>query len=82
MHGANGYLVDQFLRSGTNLRTDAYGGPIENRVRFLREVMQAVTGEIGGARTGLRLSPGAPVNDAQEPNAQPLFNLAPSNWRR
>lgn len=76
VHGANGYLVDQFLRSGTNLRTDAYGGAIEHRVRFLREVMHAVTGEIGGARTGLRLSPGAPVNDAQEPDPQPLFNLA------
>jgi N-ethylmaleimide reductase len=76
VHGANGYLVDQFLRSGTNLRDDAYGGGIQNRVRFLREVMRAVTGEIGGGRTGLRLSPAAPVNDAQEGDPQPLFNLA------
>ncbi|MEN9544612.1 MAG: hypothetical protein RLZZ598_1445 [Pseudomonadota bacterium] len=76
VHGANGYLIDQFLRSGTNLRDDEYGGPIQHRVRFLREVMQAVTGEIGGGRSGIRLSPGAPVNDAQEPDPQPLFNLA------
>ena len=57
VHGANGYLIDQFLRDSVNDRSDAYGGSIENRVRLLREVMQAVTGAIGGGRTGLRLSP-------------------------
>jgi N-ethylmaleimide reductase len=74
VHGANGYLIDQFLRSGTNLRDDAYGGTVENRTRFLVEVLHAVTGEIGHGKVGLRLSPGAPVNDAQEHDPQGLFN--------
>jgi len=64
VHGANGYLIDQFLRDSVNDRSDAYGGPIENRVRFLLEVMRAVTGAIGGGRTGLRLSPVTPSNGA------------------
>jgi len=77
VHGANGYLIDQFLRDSINDRQDAYGGPIEHRVRFLREVMQAVCAEIGGARTGLRLSPVTPVNDAgQDSDAQALFEHA------
>jgi len=70
VHGANGYLIDQFLRDSINDRSDAYGGTIENRIRFLREVMQAVTGAIGGGRTGLRLSPVTPSNDAA-PDSQP-----------
>lgn len=57
VHGANGYLVDQFLRDGSNQRTDEYGGSLENRARFLTEVLEAVTGEIGSHRVGLRLSP-------------------------
>lgn len=73
VHGANGYLLDQFLRSGSNTRTDAYGGSIENRARLLLEVMTAVTQEIGSDRVGLRLSPVTPANDAQDPNPQPLF---------
>ncbi|KAF1018910.1 MAG: N-ethylmaleimide reductase [Paracidovorax wautersii] len=73
IHAANGYLIDQFLRSGTNHRTDAYGGPIENRTRFLFEVVAAITAEIGGARTGIRLSPVTPSNDAFDPEPQPLF---------
>ena len=64
VHGANGYLIDQFLRDSINDRSDAYGGPIQNRTRFLVEVMQAVAGAIGGGRTGLRLSPVTPSNDA------------------
>lgn len=75
IHGANGYLVDQFLRSGTNTRTDAYGGSLENRVRFLDEVVGAVAGAIGGDRTGIRISPVTPANDAGDPAPQPLFNL-------
>jgi N-ethylmaleimide reductase len=74
VHGANGYLLDQFLRSGSNTRTDAYGGGIENRARLLLEVMTAVAQEIGGDRVGLRLSPVTPANDAQDTNPQPLFN--------
>lgn len=57
IHGANGYLIDQFLRRSSNLRTDRYGGSQENRIRFLVEVAEAVAGAIGPARTGLRLSP-------------------------
>lgn len=57
IHAANGYLLDQFLRSTSNHRTDAYGGSIANRVRLLEEVATAVAGEIGAARTGARLAP-------------------------
>jgi len=73
IHGANGYLLDQFLRSGSNQRTDAYGGSIENRARLLLEVMRAVSDEIGADRVGLRLSPVTPANDAHDPDPQPLF---------
>jgi N-ethylmaleimide reductase len=57
VHGANGYLIDQFLRDGANQRTDGYGGSIEKRARFLFEVLTAVTAAIGADRVGLRLSP-------------------------
>ncbi|ABR60095.1 alkene reductase [Sinorhizobium medicae] len=73
IHAANGYLIDQFLRSGSNERTDAYGGSIENRARFLFEVVDAVTGEIGAGRVGIRISPVTPANDAFDPDPQPLF---------
>ena len=73
VHAANGYLIDQFLRAGSNHRTDAYGGSIENRARFLGEVMRAVVDEIGGDRTGIRLSPVTPANDAHDDAPQPLF---------
>ena len=77
VHGANGYLIEQFLRDSINDRHDAYGGPVENRVRLLVEVMQAVTAEIGGGRAGVRLSPVTPVNDAgQDSHAQALFEHA------
>jgi N-ethylmaleimide reductase len=73
IHGAHGYLLDAFLRDGSNKRTDQYGGSIENRARFLIEVMAAVVGEIGADRVGVRLSPVSPVNDSVESNPQPLF---------
>jgi N-ethylmaleimide reductase len=77
VHGANGYLIEQFLRDSINDRTDAYGGAIPQRTRLLLEVMKAVTEEIGAGRTGLRLSPVTPVNDAgQDSDAQALFNYA------
>ena len=57
VHGANGYLIDQFLRDGVNQRTDGYGGSLEKRARFLFEVLTAVTAAIGADRVGLRLSP-------------------------
>ena len=74
VHGANGYLLDQFLRRNANQRTDAYGGPIENRARLLVEVMQAIAQRIGGGKTGIRLSPVTPANDAFDDQPQPLFN--------
>ena len=73
IHGANGYLVDQFLRAGSNHRTDEYGGSIENRARFLFEVVDAVVESAGAGRTGIRLSPVTPANDASDPDPQPLF---------
>jgi len=73
LHAANGYLIDQFLRSGSNRREDAYGGSIENRARLLIEVLDAITAEIGGGRTGIRISPVTPTNDASDPQPQPLF---------
>ncbi len=73
VHGANGYLLDQFLKTGANHRTDSYGGSIENRARLLLEVMRAVTQEIGGERTGLRLSPVTPANHVTTDDAQALF---------
>ena len=74
IHGANGYLLDQFLKSGSNQRTDDYGGSIENRARLLLEVTRAITDAIGGGRTGIRLSPVTPANDAHDPDPQPLFD--------
>jgi N-ethylmaleimide reductase len=73
IHGANGYLIDQFLKTGSNRRTDAYGGSLENRARFALEVAQAVAGAIGGGRTGIRLSPVTPANDADDEDPTPLF---------
>ena len=73
VHAANGYLIDQFLRANSNHRTDAYGGSIENRTRLLKEVMLAVSQEIGGGRCGIRISPVTPANDASDPSPQALF---------
>ena len=74
VHGANGYLLDQFLKTGSNQRTDDYGGSIENRARLLLEVMRAVADAAGPGRTGIRLSPVTPANDAQDDDPQPLFD--------
>lgn len=74
VHGANGYLLDQFTRDGSNKREDAYGGSIRNRSRLLLEVSAAVAAEIGSARTGIRLSPVSPSNDISDSDPQPLFN--------
>ena len=75
IHGANGYLLDQFLKSGSNLRTDDYGGSMENRARLLLEVTRAVCDAVGGERTGIRLSPVTPANDIEDADPQPLFEL-------
>lgn len=73
VHAANGYLIDQFLRSSSNQREDAYGGAVPQRARLLCEVMHAVCEEIGGARCALRLSPVTPANDVFDPEPQKLF---------
>lgn len=73
IHGANGYLIQQFLSTNVNLRTDVYGGSLENRARFLFEVVEAVTEAIGAERTGLRLSPGGEFNDIKEDSAEELY---------
>jgi N-ethylmaleimide reductase len=74
VHGANGYLLDQFAKDGSNKRTDAYGGSIENRAKLMLEVSKAVVAEIGSERTGIRISPVTPANDISDSNPQPLFD--------
>lgn len=74
VHGANGYLLDQFLKNGSNKRTDDYGGSIENRARLLLEVTRAVVDAVGGGKTGIRLSPVTPANDVYDDRPQPLFD--------
>ena len=74
IHAANGYLLDQFLKSSSNHRSDDYGGGIKNRARLLLEVVRAVSGAIGGGRTGIRLSPVTPANDVYDAHPQPLFD--------
>jgi N-ethylmaleimide reductase len=76
VHGANGYLIEQFLQSRNNLRTDQYGGSVENRVRFLMEVMRAVIDVWGADRVGVRLSPYGVANDSGEPDPMPLYTHA------
>ncbi|MGE8566667.1 MAG: alkene reductase [Achromobacter sp.] len=72
IHGANGYLLEQFAKDGANLRDDAYGGSVQNRARLLLEVTQAVADEIGAERTGVRISPVSPANgiSCSDPQAQ------------
>jgi len=75
-HGANGYLPDQFLRDGSNHRTDAYGGSIANRARLMLEVTEAVCGVWGADRVGIRLSPLQPFNDMRDANPEATFSYA------
>jgi 2,4-dienoyl-CoA reductase-like NADH-dependent reductase (Old Yellow Enzyme family) len=76
LHAANGYLIDQFLRDGSNKRTDAYGGPIENRVRLLREVVEALVQTVGADRTAVRLSPNGESQGVDDSNQAELFPAA------
>lgn len=73
IHGANGYLIDQFLRDGTNKRHDAYGGSVENRARLLREVTEAVLSVWEPGQVGVRISPTNPFNDIADSNPQATF---------
>ncbi|MGQ0501080.1 MAG: alkene reductase [Panacagrimonas sp.] len=76
LHSANGYLIDQFLRDGSNRRTDDYGGPIVNRVRLLREVVTAIVDAVGADRTGVRLSPNGDSQGVDDSNQDALFPAA------
>ena len=73
VHGANGYLIDQFLRDGTNSREDKYGASVENRSRFLFEIIEAVIKEVGADNVGLRLSPSGTFNDMTDSNPKKHF---------
>lgn len=76
IHSANGYLIDQFLRSKTNRRTDRYGGSLENRLRFLREIMEAVTGVWDRGRVGVRFSPLGTAGDIADDDPETTFSRA------
>lgn len=74
IHGANGYLLEQFLKDGANQRNDEYGGSVENRARLLLEVTAAVKDEIGAERTGVRISPVSPANAISCSDPQPQYD--------
>ncbi len=74
VHAANGYLLDEFLRDGSNQRVDAYGGSLENRSRLLIEVLEAVCASEGADRVGVRLSPIQPANDMRDSNPEATFS--------
>jgi 2,4-dienoyl-CoA reductase-like NADH-dependent reductase (Old Yellow Enzyme family) len=76
IHAANGYLIDQFLRDGSNFRDDVYGGSIENRIRLLTEVTQTVVDAIGADRTGVRLSPNGAIQGVDDSDPDALFGAA------
>ena len=73
VHGANGYLVDQFLRDGANQRSDAYGGSVENRARFALEIVDALTKVWPASRVGIRIAPVSPANDIADSNPAAIF---------
>ncbi|TDC80649.1 alkene reductase [Actinomadura sp. 7K507] len=74
LHGANGYLIQQFLADGSNTRTDAYGGTIENRIRFAVEAVEAVSDAVGPERVGLRVSPGGSAQGLSESDTPELYS--------
>lgn len=76
VHAANGYLIDQFLRDNSNLRHDAYGGSVENRIRLLLEVTQRVADTVGPERTGVRLSPNGDSQGVNDSDPETLFSAA------
>jgi N-ethylmaleimide reductase len=82
IHGANGYLLDQFLRSSTNLRTDAYGGSLAKRARLMLEVTEAVCSVWGGERVGIRLSPENSFNDIHDEKPKASFEYVATELNR
>jgi N-ethylmaleimide reductase len=79
IHAANGYLLDQFIETGTNRRTDAYGGPVENRTRLLFEIVEALTRIWGPDRVGVRISPLGKMNDIHDDNPEATFGYV-AEW--
>jgi 2,4-dienoyl-CoA reductase-like NADH-dependent reductase (Old Yellow Enzyme family) len=82
LHAANGYLPDQFLQDGSNRRTDAYGGSIENRSRFLIEIVEALASVWGGDRIVIRIGPGGTFNGMSDSNPEALFNYLAKELNR
>ena len=82
IHAANGYLLDQFLRSGANMRTDKYGGNIVNRIRLLVEVVEAVNAELGADHVGVRLSPNGDSQGVNDPDPEQLFSAVATELSR
>jgi N-ethylmaleimide reductase len=82
IHGANGYLLDQFLQDGSNKRTDAYGGPVENRARLMLEVAEAVVSIWGGDRVGLRLAPSGSWASMSDSNPEKTFGYVADQLNR
>jgi N-ethylmaleimide reductase len=82
VHGANGYLIDQFLQTGTNQRTDKYGGSVENRARLLLDVTRAVIGVWGKDRVAVRLSPNGTFNGMSDANSKETFSYAISELNK
>jgi len=76
IHAANGYLIDQFLRNNSNFRDDAYGGPVQNRIRLLREVTSTVADAVGADRTAVRLSPNGDTQGVNDSDPDALFGAA------
>ncbi|KAG2231374.1 hypothetical protein INT48_007499 [Thamnidium elegans] len=82
IHGANGHLVDQFINTSSNKRTDIYGGSIENRTRFAREIIDAVVEAIGAERTAIRFSPGETVHDMQDDTVVETWSYLTSEFQK
>ncbi len=82
LHAANGYLIDQFLRDGTNHRSDEYGGSIANRVRLLSEVTQTLIDTVGADRVGVRLSPNGETQGCDDSDPQATFTAAAAELQR
>ena len=82
LHGANGYLPDQFLQDGSNKRTDAYGGSVPNRARFLLEVVEAIAAVVGGERTAVRIGPSGRWNAMGDSNPAALFDYVAQSLNR
>jgi N-ethylmaleimide reductase len=82
LHSGNGYLLDQFLQDGSNHRTDAYGGSIENRSRLLLEVTEAIASVWGGGRTGVRIAPGGTWNGMSDSDPHALFTHVAAELNR